>query len=84
MATETEGVVDDGIDLDLARSVRNVIQIAERIGIFEIDRWRNDFGLNRLCANGHFDGAGRAEHVAGGALGGADGESSARGRRRQF
>ncbi len=50
----------------------HVVEVALGIGIVEIDRGRHDLVLQRFDANGHFDRAGRAEHVAGGALGGTD------------
>jgi len=70
MTAETEGVVDHCVDLHLPRRVGDIIQIAFRIGVLVIDGGRNNIGVNRLGADGHFHGARRAEHVAGGAFGG--------------
>jgi len=73
VTAEAEGVVDDGVHLHFARNVGHIIQITFRIGILKIDGRRDDPVLDCKGAGGHFDRARRAEHVAGRALGGADG-----------
>ena len=72
VAAETEGVIDNGVDREFARDFRDVIQIALRIGIFQVDRRRGDVRFHRFEADGHFHSTGGTEHVAGRALGGAD------------
>ena len=74
VAAEAEGVVDDGVHLHFARGVRNVIQIAFRVGILQIDGRRDDAVFDGQRANGHFHRARRSQHVPGRALGGADGD----------
>src|SRR5216683_3752757 len=76
VSAEAEGVVQSSGDRHFARLVWHVVEIALRIRILVVDRRRDEICLNRLGADGHFDGAGGAEHVSGGALGGADGQFS--------
>ena len=76
MAAEAEGIVEGGLDLHGARGVGHVIQVALGVRHFVIDGGRDDAGLDRLDAGNHFDRARRAQHVAGGALDGADGEAA--------
>ena len=54
--------------------VRNVVEIAVRILVLEIDRGGHDVIASGEDAGGGFDRAGRAEAVAGHRLGGRDGE----------
>ena|SRR5438552_3002337 len=76
MTTKAKGIIDYRVDLEFSRGVRDIIQIAFRIRLIEIDGGRHDLFFNRLDTDGHFDGAGSAEHVASRALGGADGHLS--------
>ena len=45
MAAETKRVVDDNVHPHLAGLVRNVVEIALRIGVVEIDRGWRDIGF---------------------------------------
>ena len=83
VAAEAERVVDDGVHLHFARGVGHVIQITFGIGRLVIDGRRDDAVFDGQRADGHFHRARRAEHVAGRALGGTDGDFFARVRRRQ-
>jgi hypothetical protein len=71
VAAEAERVVREHVDLPLLRRVRHQVQIGRGIGIVEVDGRRGDLRLDRLAADGHLDGTGRPQHVAGHALGGA-------------
>src|SRR5207249_2144346 len=62
------------VDRHLAGFVRDVIEIAIRVGRFVIDRRRNDVVADGEGADGGLDGAGRAEQVAGHGLRGTHGE----------
>ena len=61
VATEAEGVRHGHIYFALDRLVERVVQITFRVGVFEVDRWRN--GLMRDGTDGRngLDGAGGAE-----------------------
>ena len=74
MAAEAERVVDDGVHRHLARGVWHIVQITFGIGILQVDGWRDDAVLDSEGARGHLHRAGGAEHVAGCAFGGTDGE----------
>lgn len=74
MPAEPERIIDHRVDRQFPRCIRHIIQIAFGIGLLVIDRRRNDVRLDGLGADGHFHRAGRAEHVTGRALGGADGQ----------
>ncbi|MFM1944048.1 MAG: hypothetical protein RI897_3030 [Verrucomicrobiota bacterium] len=74
MSTEAERVIDDRIDLHFAGGVGDDIEVALGVGVLVIDGGGHDPGLDGLGADGHFDCAGGAEHMAGGAFGGADGQ----------
>jgi len=71
VAAEAEGVVDDHVHRHFPRGVRHVIQVAFGIGILQVDGRGNDAVFDGQRARGHFHRAGGAEHVAGGAFGGA-------------
>ena len=45
--------------------VGNNVEVARRIGIFVIDRWRNPLSIQRERADRRFNGAGRTERVGG-------------------
>ena len=76
MAAEAEGIVGDGVNFDFEGLVGGVVEVAVRIWILVVDgRWHK-VGLKCLAADGHFDCAGGTEHVARGALGGADNEAA--------
>src|SRR5262245_6468223 len=64
MAAEAEGVADDSIELRLPGGVRDVVEIALRIGNLIIDCGRDNAGFQGFGANGHFDST-SAEHMAG-------------------
>src|SRR4051812_28838504 len=74
MSAEAERVVHDRVDPYLPWRVRNVVEIAERILVVDVDRRRRSLRLDGLGADGHLDGAGRAEHVARCAFGRTHGE----------
>src|SRR5437899_1229890 len=69
VTAETERVVHDGVDLHLARLVRNVVEVTFRIGMLVIDRRGHDVVFDGLDAGNGFHRTRRAEHVAGCALG---------------
>src|SRR5205823_2735702 len=73
VAAKTKRVIDGGVDFNLASSMRHVVEIAFGVGEIEIDGGRHGLFFDGLDANGHLDGAGRSEHVSGGAFGGTDG-----------
>ena len=74
MAAEAEGVVDDDVHRHFTRGIRHIVQITFGVGGLQVDRWRNNAVLDGERARGHFHRAGGAEHVAGCAFGGTDGE----------
>src|SRR5580765_4857648 len=73
VAAETEGIVDGGANFDFTSGMGNVVQVAFRVGTIEVDGGRHHLFFNGFDAYRHFNGPGGAEHVAGGAFGGTDG-----------
>jgi hypothetical protein len=57
VAADAEGVVHDGVDLRLARLVRDVVEVSFRVGLLEVDGGRDDFLLDGLDAEDEFGGA---------------------------
>ena len=68
MAAEAERVRDADLDLLLPRLVRDVVEVARRIGRRLVDRRRQDPALEREDREDRLDRAGGAEAVAGRAL----------------
>src|SRR5688500_20134120 len=52
------------LDLLLARDVRDVVEVALRVRVLEVDRRRDDALVDRLCADEGLDRPGGAEEVA--------------------
>src|SRR5439155_9223911 len=71
---EAERVRHHVTDLLLARLIRDVVEIALRIGHLVVDRRRDDPCLHDLCCDRRFQSAGRAEEMAGHRFRGADGD----------
>ena len=61
-AAKSEAVAHDMSDLFLDRLVRRVVEIAGRIGVFEVDRRRDDALAERLDADDQFDAAAFRRH----------------------
>src|SRR2546423_15264647 len=74
MTAEAKGIINDGFYLLLTGSVGHVIEVTFRIGHLIIYSGRDGIGLDGFGANGHLDGAGGAEHVAGSSFGRANAE----------
>ncbi len=64
MAAKTKRVGHDDVQLRVAGMIRNIIQIAFRILIFQIDRRRDFLMFERQSANDRFDAANRAQQMA--------------------
>ena len=69
MAAEAEAVGHHAIDDGFAGDVGDIIEIAKFVGIIEVDRRRQDIGMNRQRRGDQLDAAGSAEQVAELALG---------------
>ena len=61
MAAEAKRVIHDHAHFLFFRFIGGVIEVALRIRVFQIDRWRNNAVANRQCAGGHFYRAGAAK-----------------------
>ena len=72
-AAETERIRERVLDLGFARVVRNVIEIALRIGSFLVDRRRQNLIAQRQHADARLEAARAAEQMPGHGLGRADG-----------
>jgi hypothetical protein len=69
VATEAEAIRDDTIDLDLACNMGNVVEIAIRVRVVEVDRWGQNAAVYRKCRRDQLDSSRGSEHVAQLALG---------------
>src|SRR5487761_217015 len=74
VAAKAERVRDRHLDLNLARRVGDVVEVALRVGLIQVDRGREHATVQGQHAGRGLDRAGRAEQVAVHRLGGADGE----------
>src|ERR1041385_2348120 len=63
MPAESEGVIENAVDLHFAGLVRGEIEVAFRIWIIQVDRRGNDLFLNGFDADNRLDSSGRAEHM---------------------
>ena len=72
MPAEAKGVAHSGPDRNLARDVRNVVQVTVRIGVLVVDGGRHDSVLESAHAGYRLDSAPGTQHVAGHRLGGRD------------
>src|SRR5262245_28458055 len=71
---EAEGVVQRHLDRLLAGLVRDVVEIALRIGRLVVDGRRHDVARDRQRRDGRLQAAGRPQQVAGHRLGRAHGQ----------
>src|SRR4051812_40851296 len=71
---EAKGVAQRVFHSRFARVVGNAIQIALRVLVVEIDRWRQALIAKRKHGDAGFESAGAAEQVPGHGFGGADGD----------
>src|SRR5690349_22584080 len=72
-ASESAGVRQDNIDAGGSRNERDVVEIAARPRLFEIDGGRNGLLIQHQRADDGLDSAGRALSVSNHRFGGADG-----------
>jgi len=74
MSAEAEGVVHDGVDLHLASLVRDVVEIAFRVLIFQVDCRGTMSCWMALTQKTSSVAPAAPSNVAGRALGGTDGK----------
>ena len=72
VAAEAEAVRHDAVDPGLAGDVGDVVEVAPLVGVVEVDRRRDDAGVDRQRRGDQLDAAGGAEQVAELALGAGD------------
>src|SRR5712691_13315569 len=64
-AAKTKGIRERVLDRSLARVIRDIIQIAFRVGSLQIDGGRQNLVAQREHADAPFESAGAAQQVAG-------------------
>src|SRR5690349_7068454 len=69
VTTEAKAVAEHRVDRSLDADVGGVVEVELGIRILVVDRRRDDSGADDHGADDSLDGAGGAEHVAGGGLG---------------
>src|SRR5487761_1041575 len=74
VTAKAERVRDHHLEVNLARLVGDVVEVAVRVGLIQVDRGREQPTVQGQHAGRGLDRAGRAEQVAVHGLGGADGE----------
>ena len=52
VSSESEGIADHGIDLHGPGFMRDIVEVAFRVGVFQVDGWGSDLLLDGLGGEG--------------------------------